>query len=220
MARPKRIIICPDCGEEKLYWAKGLCGACYTHHWRQANREKYNAQMRCWRSQNPERAARANADSYRKHREKRLTHDRNYRDKHQGEISARRRRWREGHREQELARMRRWYEAHREEVLIRRRQDCQRHPEKAANMHALRKARKRGVAHTATPENIEFERKMGIATYGPGEVLQLHHCIPFSRDGNHSWGNIMFIPAWLNLSIKDKLPREVYRQLSFVVGSH
>lgn len=29
MARPKRIIMCPRCGEEKEHFAKGLCAKCY-----------------------------------------------------------------------------------------------------------------------------------------------------------------------------------------------
>jgi len=86
------------------------------------------------------------------------------------------------------------------------------HPEKAVAIKARYKARKRGVADTLTSEQLEFERKIGQATY-PGEELDLHHIVPLGK-GNHSWGNIIFIPASLNRSIGNKLPREVFEQLT------
>lgn len=87
----------------------------------------------------------------------------------------------------------------------------QENPEKGATRKARRRAHQLAMANTLTPEQIEFERSIGEATY-PGEELHLHHLVSFSKGGGHTWGNIAFIPASLNLSIKDKLPGEVYEQ--------
>ena len=89
----------------------------------------------------------------------------------------------------------------------------QENPEKGAALQARLQARKRGVADTLTPEQLDFERKIVEATY-PGEELHLHHLVPLGK-GNHSWGNITFIPKGLNCSIGDKLPQEVYQQKEF-----
>lgn len=135
--------------------------------------------------------------------------------------------WYQKNREKELARMHRFREEHRDKLLsyeaFRRKRDQEKRRnysqcwqrgnlEKDAVRVARREARKRGVADTLTPEQIEFERKIGEAIY-PGEKLHLHHLVPLGR-GDHSWGNITFIPAWLNESIGDKLPEDVYRQLT------
>ena len=132
----------------------------------------------------------------------------------------------ENHREEELARVRHRrqeqqkkrvprYRKSQEEVAADRLRWQRENPEKCAAYKARRKARNLAVAHTATAENIEFERKIGEAMYR-GEKLQLHHPIAFSKGGNHSWGNIMFIPALLNRKIHNKLPQDVYKQLSLV----
>jgi len=76
---------------------------------------------------------------------------------------------------------------------------------------ARRRTRKAKVANTLTQEQIDFE--MNIAqTIWPDEELHIHHIVPISKKGNHSWGNIMAIPVSLNHSIGNKLPEEVYRQ--------
>ena len=125
------------------------------------------------------------------------------------------RRYDEAHRERKLAYHCLWQKQNPERVAASKRRYQGANPQKMVIKNTRRAAHKAGVANTATPENIEFERRIGEAVYGPSEKLHLHHPIPFSKGGNHSWGNIMFIPAWLNISIGDKLPQEVYRQLSF-----
>ena len=181
------IVICRDCGKEKPHKAKGLCKRCYNYRWQQANPEKMAANKALYREG---------------HKEEIMAYDRRYRQGHQKEISARMRRWRKDHREEISTNDRHWRKDHQEKVNIL-------YP-------ACRRARKKGVANTATPENIEFERKIGEAKY-PGEKLALHHSISFSKNGNHSWDNIMFIPASLNRSIGNKLPQEVYRQLALTL---
>lgn len=151
---------------------------------------------------------------------------------HGEEIRAYKRRWREANREKEQARCRRWREGHPKEDLARHHRYYQQHrKEKATHVHrwreanpervvvfsAHRRAHKLAVADTLTPGQTEFERKIGEATY-PGEKLHLHHLIPLSKSGNHSWGNIIFIPASLNSRIGNKLPREVYQQESLNIS--
>lgn len=123
---------------------------------------------------------------------------RHYREEHRAELAANSRRWQKKNPEKEATNHRRWRQA-----------NLERH----ATIQALRRARKRGVAHTATPEQIESKRKAGEVMY-PGEKLDLHHVVPLSRDGNHSWGNIVFIPLSLNRSIGNKLPQDVYNQVA------
>lgn len=69
------------------------------------------------------------------------------------------------------------------------------------------------VANTLTQEQIDFEMNIARAMW-PDEALHVHHIVPISKGGGHAWGNIMVIPALLNLGIGDKLPQEVYKQLS------
>lgn len=134
--------------------------------------------------------------------------NRRYRKAHQKEVLA----YRQKHREGRAAYNHRWREKNLEYDVARKLSWQKENPEKVAAMNARRNARKRNVVNTATPEQIEFERMISKATY-PGEKLELHHPVSFSKGGNHSWGNIMFIPMSLNRSIGNKLPEEVYQQL-------
>lgn len=122
-------------------------------------------------------------------------------------------RWRQKNREEYLAYQRCYYEEHREERLAHINQWQRENPAKVANLNAKRRARKMVMANTLTPEQLEFERKIGEATH-LGEKIDLHHIVPLSKGGGHTWGNIAFIPASLNRSIGDKLPEEIYKQLA------
>ena len=181
--RSKRIIICSNCGKEREYYAKGLCTMCYMYRWQQAHRKEVAAYNRRYREV---------------HQEKKAAYMCRYTEEHREEKAAYDHLWNEAHREERAAYIHRWQQAN---------------PEKVAVIHTRRRAHKRGVANTLTQEQIEFERKIGEATY-PGEKLHLHHLVPVSKNGGHTWGNIAFIPASLNMGIRGKLPEEVYKQLS------
>ena len=78
-----------------------------------------------------------------------------------------------------------------------------------------RRALKNGAADSLIATQREFERRIGEAQY-PGEPLHLHHIVPLSRGGGHTWGNISFVPAPLNIYIGDALPQEIYKQLRLI----
>jgi len=80
-----------------------------------------------------------------------------------------------------------------------------------------RRVHKQSASDTLTPEQIQYELNIGQSMY-PNEELALHHVVPISRGGGHTWGNIIFIPSALNSSIGSKLPQEVYKQLAFDWG--
>jgi len=122
------------------------------------------------------------------------------------------RRYRQEHREQEIARGIQWQKDNPDRARASARRWYKANPEKAAARDARRRACQRGAIIVLTLEQEAFKRKVGEAIY-PGEELDLHHIVPLSRGGGHSWGNIVFISASLNRSISDKLPEEVYRQL-------
>lgn len=191
-----KIIICFECRNEEPHYAKELCKTCYHRQYREQHRQKRAAYSRRY---------------HHEHREERQTYKYHYRKTHRQEIAAYAHRYRAGHQEEHRAENRRWYAEHRERCgfLVRRYQ--QQNPEKVKALKACRRARKRSVANTLTPGQVEFERKIGEVVY-PGERLHLHHLVPLSKGGGHSWGNIIFIPASLNMSIKGKLPEEIYRQ--------
>lgn len=115
-------------------------------------------------------------------------------------------------REEEITRARHWARENPEKKAAYLRSWKKENPERVADIFARRKARKKKVADTLTSEQLAFERRIGEAIY-PGEKLHLHHLVPLGR-GNHSWGNIMFIPALLNQGIGDRLPEEIYQQLA------
>ena len=130
-------------------------------------------------------------------------------------------RYNQEHRKEQAARMRHYYkncEEYREADLARSRRWTKENHDKKAAHAANRRAREKAVANTLTSERLKFERRIGEATY-PGEELHLHHIVPIGRGGGHTWGNIVFIPSSLNLSIRDKLPEEVYKQLKFPLKS-
>lgn len=210
------MIICKDCGKEKKHQAKGLCKPCYDRRWYIARREEVLARMSHWRQENPDYNKswyKSNPDyycQYRKdNREKVNAHSCYWKQNNPEKVAATRRRYREANREEILAGLHRWQEANPD--YYRRYQ--QENPDKVAAINARRRAHKKVVADSLTLEQIEFERKIGEATY-PGEKLHMHHLVPLSRDGGHTWGNIVFIPVSLNLSIGDRLPEEVYEQLA------
>lgn len=72
--------------------------------------------------------------------------------------------------------------------------------------------RKRNLPDTLTAEQAEELLAIGQATY-PGKELHLDHVVPLSKGGGTTYANMHAIPARLNLSKRDALPREIYRQL-------
>ena len=66
-----RVIICKECGEERLHHAHGLCGRCYTHRYREAHQEeilesyrKYHEAHREERNERYRQRYRANPEKY------------------------------------------------------------------------------------------------------------------------------------------------------------
>lgn len=115
------------------------------------------------------------------------------------------------HREGQRAYQQQYRENNREKRASTCRRWKQANPEKQAAQAARRRARKARVADTLTQNQIDFETRIAKSMW-PSEDLHLHHIVPISKGGNHSWGNIMIIPALLNCSIGDKLPEEIYKQ--------
>lgn len=206
----KRIIICADCGGRKEHKAHGLCVSCYERGRGRpiiickecGNQREHGGHGLCkrcykrqWRRATGYKSPMITCGEC----GERQPHNAD------GLCSAcyRRRYYREHH-ERCLTRARHYREKNRNKV----RALWRRHK-------ARKKARRRAVANTLTPGQREFEREIGQATY-PGKELHLHHVVPTSKGGGHTWGNITFIPALLNISIKDKLPEEVYRQRTFL----
>lgn len=90
----------------------------------------------------------------------------------------------------------------------------QQHKVERAILAALRRARKRNLPDTLTPEELNRLLVIGKATHF-GEKLALDHFIPVIKGGGTTLANTHYIPAWLNSSKRDKLPQEVYKQLTF-----
>jgi len=141
---------------------------------------------------------------YKNNREKMRAADRRYRQRHPERRRASRQRWLECEDNRKKARLciARWH---------------QNNPRKKVALNARRRARNRGVANTLTQEQIDFETSIARAMW-PDEDLHIHHVIPLSKGGGHAWGNIMVLPASLNLSIGDKLPEEAYKQSALAMA--
>lgn len=182
----KVTIICPNCKEEKEHSAKGRCKSCYYRDYYSRQREAMRARGRSYYHANTETC---------------LERTQAWRENNRDYLKAYDRRAREQNKERRRRSLRRWKKQN---------------PEKLAVYDARYRAHKNAVANTLIPEQAEFERKIGEATY-PGEKLHLHHIVPISKGGGHTWGNIAFIPVSLNMSIRDKLPEEVYMQMGLGV---
>lgn len=187
-----RLIVCAGCNNDKEHYAHELCRQCYDRRRYEANSEEMRADSRRY---------------YKENQEERIAYSRHYRK----ERPDYQRQYYQEHREKKAIQGRHYREKHRKAIATRISRWTQDNPDKVAAKHARRRANKLAVANTLTPEQLEFERAVGEATY-PGEKLDLHHIVPFSKGGGHTWGNIIFIPSSLNRSVNDKLPEEVYKQ--------
>mgnify|MGYP001582169407 FL=1 len=119
------------------------------------------------------------------------------------------------HRERKAAYDRHYYQEHRKEKAAKDRRWAKENPEKVAAKFARRKALKRSQPDTLTPEQAEQLFAIGRATY-PGEKLHLDHFIPLIAGGGTTLANVHAIPAEMNQSKSDRLPRDIYCQLELV----
>lgn len=181
-----RMIVCKECGRRRRLHGRGLCDRCYG-----------NWYMREWRKENLERA--------------RAT-DRRRRERDADKIRVRKRAYYQRHREEICAYVRRWREAHPGYNEAYRKQNLK----AFALNEARRRARKRLLPDTLTPEQAEQLLAVGHATY-PGEKLHLDHIVPLSKGGGTTRANMHAIPASLNQSKRDRLPEEAYQQIGLEV---
>lgn len=218
-----KIIVCKECGQGRPHKAKGLCGACYDRQWEGEHREARREYRREYRKEHLAEICEGqrvrSSRYYYRHREKCLATMRRYHEEHREEYLAYQRRWQHQwwKKNAEIARAisRRYYWEHHTEQRLRHSQWKKQNRNQCTILENNRRARKLCVPNTLTQEQIDFERTIAQAMW-PQEDLHLHHLVPISRGGGHTWGNIIFIPASLNLKIHCKLPQEIYRQLSLV----
>lgn len=185
------IATCTDCGEEKQHYAKGLCSPCYHRLY------------------------------YRECREEKLAYQRRYRAEHHKEYLAYLARWRQENpdyqrRKVVCAECGREKPHHAKglcQVCYNRLNWKGDSPERQAARNARRLAHKRNVPCTLTSRQLEEEFKIARTLY-PGEDLHIHHLIPLSKGGGTTLANIQVIPGALNLAIGDRLPGEIYKQLT------
>lgn len=145
------------------------------------------------------------------HREEARVYMRRHREENPEKVAASMRRWQQKNLEKVVAYNRQWRRENPKKKAAYDRRWQQANPEKVAARGARRRARKKGVANTLTTKQVEYEMNIARAMY-PDEELHLHHLVPISKEGNHSWGNVIFVPAWLNARIGDRLPEKVYEQ--------
>jgi len=190
------MFICPGCGEEGQYYAKGLCKVCYNRQWDRANPDKKKARDCGWREKHKDHIAAYNKRYYEEHREESLAYQRQYRQENGEKVAASNRRHYQKHRGIYATNSKRWVKEN---------------PERAAAIKARRRAREKRVPDTLTTEQSERLLTIGQAMY-PGEKLHLDHIVPISRGGGTTRANIHFIPATVNHRKGNKLPQETYRQ--------
>lgn len=193
-----RIIICPDCGAKKRYHALGLCKTCY-------NRQYMREYMPQYRQEHAGRIRSYKRSYYAANRENEIACQRRYYMKNREKI---------------LAYNRAYSREHREEMRLRLRDWRKNNPEREAAIACRQRARRRAVPATLTAEQSERLFAIGRAMY-PGEELHLDHFMPLSAGGGTTLANMRAIPAALNLSKHDKLPQEIFEQISFLgEGKH
>lgn len=155
----------------------------------------YYAKGRCRQCYQRDYKSRYNVE----HREERQAYNRQWHERNPGAQAIFNRRWHARHPNYNQ----RWEKQNPEKSAARNRRE-----------QARRRARMAKVASTLTPQQAEFERRIGEATY-PDEKLHMHHLVPISKGGGHTWGNITFIPASLNHGLGNRLPEAAYEQASF-----
>lgn len=181
-----RIVICADCGRERIHEARGFCKSCY-HRWlKEVNPGFAERQQTAVRKWQAE------------HFKERVAYNRSWQLRNHELVKIYGRNWLKRNPEKRRASVRKYYETHREQARL----SCLRRRAKVANL-----------PNTLTSRGMEQLLAIGQGTY-PGEKLHLDHFIPVSSSGGLTRANTHFIPAGLNMSKQDKLPQEIYAQLS------
>lgn len=147
-----------------------------------------------------------------------MAYKRDYYQEHREEVAAYGRRYYEEHREERAAWQHRWNQEHREQARANRRRWRENNRKRMAASQARRKARKQALPDTLLPKERSCLLAIGQATY-PGEELHLDHVVPLSKGGGTTRANCHYIPAGLNCSKQDALPKDVYGQMPLLFGA-
>ena len=175
-----RIVVCRECGEEKPYYADGMCGPCY---------ERQRPLVVCGEcgEMKPHKALGLCTACY-----ARSLHRTN-----PGPRRASSQRWKHGNKEHIVEYNRQYQTENRENLSVQRRDWRQQNPDRNRLDCHLRRARKAELPATLTPEEWEailLEYDYSCAYCGTNnEPLEQEHKTPLSRGGGYTRDNI--VPA-------------------------
>lgn len=192
---------CKECRREKgREWWNNNRTYCLEvkRQYREANRERRNAQAREYYRANRSRIAQVKRRWYEENRERRA------------ETS---RRWYEANREQHAAVARRYREAHADELREAARKWRANNPDKVKAKHRRRWIRAKGAEgkHTADDINLQYASQGGRCWWCGhvvGDVYDVDHRIPLSRGGTDDPENLVISCRSCNRKKGAKLPHE------------
>jgi len=152
---------------------------------------------------------------YEANKEKKTAYNKAWHEANKEKAAARNKAWREANKEKKIAYSKAYYETNKEEIVASNKAWKQANPDKMAAMSS----KYRALKVKAIPEHLRdcpFERERLTQTYKLRNLMteitgiehHVDHLWPLSKGGPHWSGNLQVIPAFENLSKKDKLCRE------------
>lgn len=183
---PATIIICKECGEEKLLHGRGMCSRCYRRQWMRDHYEERRPKMYEWRDKNHDRL---------------LEKTKEWRDGNPELVRVRRRRYRKNNKEKLDTKNKEWREANRERhiqnALDWRKSNIERDRENQRRATNRRRAREEKLECSLTMEDWneileEFDYRCAYCGK-KAKKLEQEHVIPVSNGGGYTRNNI--VPA-------------------------
>jgi len=209
----KKKILCPDCGTDQEYFARGRCGRCYARQYYWENRKAILE-----RARHSGRKVLYNREYHRKHKKEVAIRHSRYYDDNRETILAHQAEYREKNPEKIAVKNRRYYAEHRIEINKRNRQWQKENRDKMNIIQARYRARKESLPHTLTAEQLAQKLSIDRCFYCEVhcENLTYDHFVPVSKGGGTTLANGVAACQSCNSKKHKKLPRQFLSQLELI----
>lgn len=201
--------ICKECSSEKGKQYRAGIGKQY----REVNREKEAERHRKYREANRGKIIAIQSKWREANREKDSERKRKWCEANREKISIRGKKYREDNKDKEAKRRNRYYEANKERYSEYQRQWSNANRDIKNSLNQRRKARKRKLPATLTPEQWESTKQHfgnKCAYCGKELPLEQDHFMPLSKGGEYALSNIIPSCKSCNCSKQDKVFFEWY----------
>ena len=199
-----KIVICKECGEEKVHYAKRMCRKCYTQEWNKQNKGKRQRSHRSWDLKNRKKNNKTHQNWRKRNPKKNKKIHQNWKEKN-------------------LDYMQTWYVENPDYAYNWRLENPDymynwriNHPKRHQEIHKKSEAKRRALKHNALIEPFNLgewleSQKPFICFYCEKPTMDtyhLDHLIPLSRGGPHALWNLAITCPRCNLKKYTDLPWE------------